>query len=105
MHLPSYRLELVLILFPTDGQGPAGGSLDYDEIAKVGVTSSGWWDVDGNFCLLHHMKPVRAMPICQHWFLHIRSMAVSKWLSMKPFASPSFLDVGSGGGLLSEPLV
>ena len=87
-----------------DGEGAAGDSLDDDEIAKFAATSAGWWDVDGEFCLLHRMNPVRVLWIRQHVLEHIRSTAVSTLSSFKPFTHLSFLDVGSGGGLLSESL-
>jgi ubiquinone biosynthesis O-methyltransferase len=87
-----------------NGKGAAGGSLDEDEVAKFGATSAGWWDVDGEFCLLHRMNPVRVLWIRQRVLEQIRSTSVSKLSSLKPFTSLSFLDVGSGGGLLSESL-
>ena len=82
----------------------AGGSLDEVEVAKFGAQAAGWWDVNGEFCLLHRMNPVRVLWIRQRVLEHIQSASLSASLTVKPFTSLSFLDVGSGGGLLSESL-
>jgi len=78
--------------------------LDEDEVAKFADTDAGWWDVDGEFCLLHRINPIRVLWFRQRVLEHIQSTSVSKLSSFKPVMSLSFLDVGSGSGLLSESL-
>jgi hypothetical protein len=39
----------------------AGGSLDEEEVEKFGAQSGSWWDLNGEFCLLHRMNPVRVL--------------------------------------------
>jgi len=87
-----------------DEASAAGGSLDEEEVAKFGAQSASWWDLNGEFCLLHRMNPVRVSWIRHLVLKHLRSLSSPVLQASEPFASRSFLDVGSGGGLLSESL-
>ncbi len=73
---------------------------DADEIAKFSSLYEDWWKNDGAFGILHKLTPVRMLFIRQ---------ALSNFLERdielsKPFAGLRTLDVGCGGGLLTEPL-
>ena len=73
---------------------------DTDEIAKFSSLYEDWWKNDGAFGMLHKLTPVRMLFIRQ---------ALSNFLERdtelsKPFAGLRILDVGCGGGLLTEPL-
>ena len=59
-----------------------------------------WWDPDGEFRPLHQIGPAR---------LAFVRRAVGEALDLpdkgiRPFAGLRFVDIGSGGGLVSEPL-
>jgi 2-polyprenyl-6-hydroxyphenyl methylase/3-demethylubiquinone-9 3-methyltransferase len=59
-----------------------------------------WWDPAGKFAPLHQLNPVRIG--------YIRDRAATHWqrdaLSGSPLNGLDLLDIGCGGGLLSEPM-
>lgn len=63
-------------------------NIDQAEIAKFEALASRWWDPNGEFKPLHQMNPVRAD------FIEARS----------PVAGKKFLDIGCGGGILTEDM-
>ena len=68
--------------------GAAGANVDQDEVAKFSALASRWWDPEGEFRPLHRLNPIRTEYVASHAGL----------------AGTSVLDVGCGGGLLSESL-
>lgn len=76
-------------------------SANPDEIAHFSRLSAHWWDERGEFALLHKMNPVR-MKFIQDKLLETArhdDMEDSGYLRGK-----EVLDIGCGGGLLSEVL-
>ncbi|MCR9058625.1 MAG: bifunctional 2-polyprenyl-6-hydroxyphenol methylase/3-demethylubiquinol 3-O-methyltransferase UbiG [Rhodobacteraceae bacterium] len=76
------------------------GTIDEDEVARFSAMASEWWDPTGKFKPLHKFNPVRLAYIKQE---------VCKKFGRDPKASDAFkglrfLDIGCGGGLLSEPM-
>jgi polyprenyldihydroxybenzoate methyltransferase/3-demethylubiquinol 3-O-methyltransferase len=67
---------------------PLARSINPQEIAFFSKLSAQWWNENGEFGLLHRMNPVRTQFITQK--LDVKGLDV--------------LDVGCGGGLLSESL-
>lgn len=63
-------------------------NVDAREIAKFEALASRWWDTDGEFRPLHEINPLRANFIDEH----------------SPVAGQRLLDVGCGGGILSEAM-
>src|SRR5882757_6627896 len=78
----------------------ARSSVDPDEIAKFNRLAAEWWDPNGKFRPLHLFNPVRLG--------FIRAMAAAHFArdekSLTPFRGLNLLDIGCGGGLLSEPM-
>src|ERR1700710_2557372 len=75
-------------------------SVDPAEIAKFSAMAAEWWDPNGKFAPLHKFNPVRLG--------FIRQEAAARFgrdgKSLRPFEGLTLLDIGCGGGLLSEPM-
>jgi 2-polyprenyl-6-hydroxyphenyl methylase / 3-demethylubiquinone-9 3-methyltransferase len=75
-------------------------TVDPLEVEKFSRLAAEWWDPNGKFKPLHKFNPVRLK--------YIRDMAVEHFgrdpKSLRPFEGLSLLDIGCGGGLLSEPM-
>jgi 2-polyprenyl-6-hydroxyphenyl methylase/3-demethylubiquinone-9 3-methyltransferase len=75
-------------------------SIDASEVAKFSAMADEWWDPTGKFAPLHKFNPIRLG--------FIRDTAASHFgrdsKSLTPFVGLSLLDIGCGGGLLSEPM-
>ena len=79
---------------------PDTNTVDPAEVAKFEAMAAEWWDAQGKFKPLHLMNPCRLDYIT-------RQIAAdfSRDLSApNPFAGLRILDIGCGGGLLSEPM-
>jgi 2-polyprenyl-6-hydroxyphenyl methylase/3-demethylubiquinone-9 3-methyltransferase len=75
-------------------------SIDPAEVAKFSAIAAEWWDPAGKFAPLHKFNPVRLGFIRQEVGRHF-GLAPG---ALKPCAGLSLLDIGCGGGLLSEPM-
>ena len=69
-------------------------------VAKFSAIAAEWWDPTGKFAPLHKFNPVRLGFIREQAAAHFGRDA----RSLKPFEGLSLLDIGCGGGLLSEPM-
>lgn len=79
---------------------PRQPSIDADEVAKFSAMAAEWWDPKGKFKPLHKFNPVRLGFIrdtaCSHFGLDETAR--------KPLEGIRVLDIGCGGGLVSEPM-
>jgi 2-polyprenyl-6-hydroxyphenyl methylase/3-demethylubiquinone-9 3-methyltransferase len=75
-------------------------SVDAAEIAKFAAMAEEWWDPSGKFAPLHKFNPVRIGFIRDTALAHFGRDA----RALRPFEGLSLLDIGCGGGLLSEPM-
>ena len=76
------------------------GAADPAEIAKFEAMAAEWWDPDGKFRPLHMMNPCRlGYAVEQIAVTHGRDLR-----GKRPFEGLRLLDIGCGGGLLSEPM-
>ncbi len=79
---------------------PPSSTVDSAEIERFSRIADEWWDPTGKFAPLHQLNPVRIG--------YIRDRAAARFgrdaLSGSPLAGLSVLDIGCGGGLLSEPM-
>jgi 2-polyprenyl-6-hydroxyphenyl methylase/3-demethylubiquinone-9 3-methyltransferase len=75
-------------------------TVDPSEVAKFEAMAAEWWDPTGKFKPLHMMNPVRLDYITSQ----IAAEFGRDLSDDKPFAGLRILDIGCGGGLLSEPM-
>lgn len=78
----------------------ASPSIDPAEVAHFEALAEQWWDPRGKFGILHKFNPVRLGFIRETVGAHIGADP----RSLRPFEGLSLLDIGCGGGLLSEPM-
>lgn len=79
---------------------PETSTVDPAEVAKFEAMAAEWWEPNGKFRPLHMMNPVRLDYITRQ----IAAEFGRDLTGSKPFAGLRLLDIGCGGGLLSEPM-
>ncbi len=75
-------------------------TIDPAEVAKFEAMAAEWWDANGKFKPLHQMNPCRLDYITRQ----IAAEYGRDLTKPLPFAGLRILDIGCGGGLLSEPM-
>ncbi len=75
-------------------------TINKDEIQKFSKMADEWWDVNGKFKPLHMFNPIRIEYILKMVKKHFK---LDKDIS-NPLKNLKILDIGCGGGLISEPL-
>jgi len=75
-------------------------SIDPDEVAKFTAMADEWWDPHGKFRPLHKFNPVRLGFIRDTLEAHFNLDKGQK----TPLSGLKLLDIGCGGGLVSEPM-
>ncbi|XP_041844975.1 ubiquinone biosynthesis O-methyltransferase, mitochondrial isoform X2 [Melanotaenia boesemani] len=92
---------------PRGGGGSAGlrarsvsqSTVDPAELRRFQLLANKWWDEQGDFAALHAMNDLR-VPFVRDNLLNVhRAHHLGK-----PLAGLRIMDVGCGGGLLTEPL-
>jgi 2-polyprenyl-6-hydroxyphenyl methylase/3-demethylubiquinone-9 3-methyltransferase len=79
---------------------PAVASIDAAEVEKFSRLAAEWWDPNGKFWPLHAFNPVRLKFIREFAAEHFARDPAA----LRPFEGLRLLDIGCGGGLLSEPM-
>ena len=74
-------------------------TINKDEIEKFSKLANEWWDVNGKFKPLHMFNPIRIEYILEECKNHF-SLKNKKL----PLVNLKLLDIGCGGGLMSEPM-
>ena len=75
-------------------------TINKEEIQKFSKIADEWWDANGKFKPLHVFNPVRIKYIKEKCISHFNL----KQNVDKPLSSLKILDIGCGGGLMSEPM-
>ena len=83
----------------SDGSN-SGTTASAEEIARFAAVADSWWEPDGAFRALHRLNPTRIG--------FIRDRVAGHFWRRVPAEGPleglDLLDIGCGGGLLSEPM-
>ena len=74
-------------------------SINKKEIEKFSKMAAEWWDPSGKFKPLHKFNPIRIQYIKENIISNFK-LKIKK----KPLDKINILDIGCGGGLLSEPM-
>ena len=74
-------------------------TINQEEIQKFSKLAEEWWDVSGKFKPLHMFNPIRIEYILENTSNHF-----GKKNKKLPLKGLKFLDIGCGGGLISEPM-
>ena len=77
----------------------ANNTINKEEIEKFNSLADEWWDPEGKFKPLHKFNPIRIE--------YIKNSIIKEFNiknSKKPFSNLEILDIGCGGGLLTEPM-
>lgn len=75
-------------------------TLDDSEVRRFGALATEWWDPNGKFRPLHKLGPARLAFIRQEIERHFEVSG----RGLRPFQGLTILDIGCGGGLVSEPV-
>ena len=73
-------------------------SIDPAEVEKFSRMAADWWDPDSKFAPLHKFNPARLTYIRETLSAHFKSDGA------EPLKGLKLLDIGCGGGLVSEPM-
>jgi 2-polyprenyl-6-hydroxyphenyl methylase/3-demethylubiquinone-9 3-methyltransferase len=77
-----------------------GDTVDREDIDRFAAQSAGWWDPEGSFRPLHRINPARLD--------FIRRQLVASFgrdsRALRPFEGLTLIDIGCGGGLVTEPM-
>jgi len=74
-------------------------TINKKEIEKFSKIAEEWWNPDGKFKPLHKFNPIRISYIKNN-IIDTLKLEITK----KPLNAVKILDIGCGGGLLSEPM-
>jgi len=74
-------------------------SVNKNEVEKFSKMAADWWDPSGKFKPLHKFNPIRIRYIKESIINNFKLKA-----NQKPLDKINILDIGCGGGLLSEPM-
>ena len=75
-------------------------TINKDEIEKFSKLADEWWNIKGKFKPLHMFNPIRIEYILETTLSHFKIPGEKKL----PLNNLKILDIGCGGGLISEPM-
>jgi len=91
------------MIYRDDGK-QFGGIVDSTEVDKFNKLSAEWWDPEGSFSPLHKINDVRLSYISGTIARHFGKCCRGDGVWVPDLNGITALDVGCGGGLISEPI-
>ncbi|CAL8338538.1 unnamed protein product [Gadus morhua 'NCC'] len=89
----------VLLCQMSSTQSASNTTVDPEEVRRFQALASKWWDEQGEFAALHSLNDLRVP------FIRDNLMSLHRECQPgRPLGGLKILDVGCGGGLLTEPL-
>ena len=85
---------------PDETAQATGPSVDPEEVARFAAMAQEWWDPNGKFRPIHKFNPARLKFIRDEAERHFGLEPGA----IEPLKGLHLLDIGCGGGLLSEPM-
>lgn len=85
---------------PAANSPRSSANLDPGEVERFARIASEWWDPKGKFAPLHRLGPARLQYLRDTIAGHFGRQLPA----MRPLSGLRILDIGCGGGLVSEPL-
>jgi 2-polyprenyl-6-hydroxyphenyl methylase / 3-demethylubiquinone-9 3-methyltransferase len=92
--------DLSVEILETDMADTARTTIDQEEVDRFSRMAAEWWSPTGKFKPLHKFNPVRLTYIREE----VCKTFERDMKTAHPFKGLRFLDIGCGGGLLSEPM-
>ena len=86
------------------GRRPASATIDAEDVARFERLGDEWWDPRGAMAALHKLNPTRIRYLRSLMARHFADRLTQGEEAGQPLAGLRLLDIGCGGGLLSEPL-
>uniref|UniRef100_A0A2A4Z3P8 Ubiquinone biosynthesis O-methyltransferase n=1 Tax=OCS116 cluster bacterium TaxID=2030921 RepID=A0A2A4Z3P8_9PROT len=85
-------------------QAAKSTTINPDDVANFVKIAEQWWDPKGKFAPLHKFNPIRLNYIRTKIFEHFKLEAADGFDPRAPYKGLRMLDIGCGGGLLTEPI-
>ncbi len=83
----------------------SGSTVDPADLEKFNRLGDEWWNLSGSMKPLHQLNPLRIAFIRDEIVRHFQTQSSPRDVrKARPLGGLSLLDIGCGGGLLSEPL-
>lgn len=85
---------------PSHAHAHPASTIDDAEVARFSAIAAEWWDEKGKFAPLHKLNPTRITYLRDQLIRHFSRDGASA----TPLKNLSLVDMGCGGGLISEPM-
>jgi 2-polyprenyl-6-hydroxyphenyl methylase/3-demethylubiquinone-9 3-methyltransferase len=90
---------------PQHHDRPHSASVDPKDVDRFDRLGELWWDASGKMGILHDINPVRVDYIRDHAYRHFRTDGAPRDRhDAQPLEGLRLVDIGCGGGILSESL-
>ncbi|KAJ8683396.1 hypothetical protein QAD02_019188 [Eretmocerus hayati] len=97
---PVLRISTTSDVMQHDNSGTSKTTVDYQDVAHLSKYGDHWWDPNGEMEILHLMNPLRIKFVRDG----LANTGFKETNPSRPLEGIKLLDVGCGGGILSEPL-